>query len=77
MQEKDHGQTTDDRGQKIARNWNYELGTAGRRGDPPASPEGEADGGQARRNGDTARTTEGRGQKFYCGSGFLAAIFRF
>ena len=38
----------------------YALGTTGRRGDPPASPEGEADGGQARRNGDTV--IRGRGQ---------------
>ncbi len=30
-----------------------------RHGDPPASPEGEADGGQARRNGETGI----RGQK--------------
>lgn len=34
------------------------------RNDPPASPEGEADGGQARRRGETARRRlEDRGQE--------------
>jgi len=37
--------------------------------DPPASPEGEADGGQARRHGEKARRREqGERQNEKCGS---------